>query len=342
MRTLNLLIPGLFDVLPALHVPAPQPPALLMMLARARQLPAVADDSDELLLQLFGITPAQDADAPVASLSRLGETDAVATDGYWLRADPVHLRADQARLLLFGPGVLAVRMDEAHVLAAAFNALHSADGWRLETPHPQRWYLRLPDDPRIRTHALHTVIGRNVDAFLPKGANGKRWHGILNEVQMLFHGSPVNAAREERGQLAINSVWLWGGGHLPAIKPPSWTQVCSTEPCARGLAVAAGVALATAAEITAAWSKDGSAVEQLVVISELQDAVSYGDADAWCAALLQMEREWFAPALAALESGGLDILRLYHGNNSAYEVTRTGLRRFWRRRRVFESYQNRT
>jgi len=43
-----------------------------------------------------------------------------------------------------------------------------------------------------------------------------------------------------------------------------------------------------------------------------------------------------------LKSGGLDILRLYPGNNSVYEVTRTGLRRFWRRRRVFESYQNRT
>lgn len=340
MRTLSLLIPGLFDALPALHAPVPQPPALLTLLARAQQESAAAVGSDELLLQLFGITPARDADVPVAALSRLGENDVVATDGYWLRADPVHLRADQARLLLFGPDVLAVRMDEAHVLAAAFNALYSADGWRLETPHPQRWYLRLPDDPRVRTHALHTVIGRNIDTFLPQGTNGKRWHGVLNEVQMLFHGSPVNAAREERGQLAINSVWLWGGGYLPVIKSPSWTQVCSTDPCTRGLTVAAGVVLATAAEVAAAWSKDGSAAEQLVVMSELQDAASYGDADAWCAGLQRLEREWCAPALAALKSGGLDILRVYPSNNSVYEVTREGLRRFWRQRRVFESYQN--
>ncbi len=340
MRTLSLLIPGLFDVLPALHSPVPQPPALLTLLARARQQSAAATGSDELLLQLFGIAPAHGADAPVAALSRFGESDPVAIDGYWLHADPVHLRADQARLLLFGPRVLTVRMDEAQTLAAAFNTLYNADGWRLETPHPQRWYLRLPDDPGIHTQALHAVIGRNIDAFLPQGANGKRWHGVLNEVQMLFHGSPVNAAREERGQLAINSVWLWGGGRLPVIKPSSWTQVCSTEPCARGLAVAAGVALATAMEATAAWSKDGSAAEQLVVMSELQDAVSYGDADAWCAALLSLEREWCAPALAALKSGGLDILRLYPGNNSVYEVTRAGLRRFWCRGRVFESYQN--
>ena len=340
MRTLSLLTPGLFDPLPALTAPAPQPPALLTLLARARQHSAAASDSDELLLQLFGITPAYDADVPVAVLSWLGEVDAPVADGYWLRADPVHLRADQARLLLFGPRVLAVRMDEARALAAAFNAMYDADGWRLETPHPQRWYLRLPDDPRLRTHALHAVIGRNIDSFLPQGANGKHWHGVLNEVQMLFHGSPVNAAREVQGQLPINSVWFWGGGRLPVIEPPLWTQVCSAEPCARGLAVTAGVTVATATDITAAWSRDGGADNQLVVISELQDAVLYGDADAWCSALLNLERDWLAPALAALKSGGLDVLRLYPGNNRVYEITRAGLRRFWRRRRVFESYKN--
>ncbi len=356
MRTLSLLTPGLFDALPALTAPVPQPPALLTLLAHAQQHSAAASDSDELLLQLFGITLAYDADAPVAALSWLGEADAMVADGYWLRADPVHLCADQARLLLFGPRILAVRMDEARALAAAFNAVYNSDDWRLEIPHPQRWYLRLPDDPRIRTHALHAVIGRNIDAFLPQGANGKRWHGVLNEVQMLFHDSPVNTAREERGQLPINSVWFWGGGRLPVIKPPPWTQVCSTEPCVRGLAVAAGVAVATATDITAAWVKDGGAADdcmdaggratpgavtdQLVVMSEQQDAVSYGDADAWCAALLTLERDWFAPALAALKTGRLDTLRLFPGNNSVYEVTRAGLRRFWRRRRVLECYKN--
>ncbi len=340
MRTLSLLVPGLFDTLPALTAPSPQPPALLTLLARALQLNAVASDNDELLLRLFNIAPRRHADVPVAVLSWLGEADAVATDGYWLRADPVHLCADQARLLLFGPRMLSVQVDEARALAAAFNALYSADGWRLETPHPQRWYLRLPDDPQIRTHALHAVIGRNIDAFLPHGANGKRWHGVLNEVQMLFHGSPVNAAREEQSQLPINSVWFWGGGRLPVIKPQTCTQVCSAEPFARGLAVAAGVAVATETDITTAWAKDGGVAEQIVVASELQDALLYGDADAWCAALVNLERDWFAPVLAALQAGGLNALRVYPGNNSVYEVTRSGLRRFWRRRRVFGFYKH--
>jgi hypothetical protein len=340
MRTLSLLTPGLFDALPDLISPAPQPSALLTLLARARQRRAEAGDSDALLLQLFGILPVHDADAPVAALSRLGETDVIETDGYWLRADPVHLHADQARLLLFGPRVLTVQIDEARVLAAAFNAVYSADGWRLETPHPQRWYLRLPDDPQIRTHPLHAVIGRNIDAFLPHGANGKRWHGVLNEVQMLFHDNPVNTAREDRGQLPINSVWFWGGGRLPGITPQRWTQVCSAEPFAPGLAVAAGVAVAGETDITAAWVKDRRDAEQLVVLSELQEAVSYSDADAWSAALTSLERDWAAPALVALQSGGLDALRLYPGNNSVYEITRADLRCFWRRRRGFDAYKS--
>ena len=339
MRTLSLFIPGLFDPLPVLPAPVPQSPALLTLLARAQRHSAAASTGDELLLNLFGLVSSPAADMPMAALSRLGEGDVMDAEGFWLRADPVHLRADQARLLLFGPRELAVRMDEAEALAVAFNTMYSTDGWRLETPHPQRWYLRLPDDPQIRTQALRTVIGRNIDTFLPQGVNGKRWHGVLNEVQMLFHDSPVNAAREQRGQLAINSVWLWGGGYLPQIKPPPWTQLCSADPCARGLAMAAGVTMATAADITADWKKDGVATEQLVVNADLQDAVVYGDDEAWCTALLDLEQNWFAPALSALKSGGLDAVRLYGGNNSVYEVTRAGLRRFWRRRRDIAFYQ---
>ncbi len=339
MRTLSLLIPGLFEAVPIPAAPTPSPHALLTLLARAQHFSMETRDSDELMLQLFGIVSAPAADAPVAALSRLGEADAIASDDFWLRVDPVHLRADQTRLLLFGPRVLSVRMDEARALASAFNSLYSDVGWRLETPHPQRWYLRLPDDPKIRTHALRAVIGRNIDTFLPYGTNGKRWHGVLNEVQMLFHDNPVNLTREQRGELVINSVWFWGGGRLPVIKPPSWTQVCSADPLARGLAAAAGVAVVESTNISAAWVKGGAAAEQLVVIPELQDTVLYGDAEAWRAVLMTLERDWFAPALAALRSGGLDSLRLYPGNNRVYQVTRAGLRRFWRRRRGIEWYQ---
>jgi hypothetical protein len=33
----------------------------------------------------------------------------------------------------------------------------------------------------------------------------------LNEIQMVWHEHPVNLAREERGEVPINSLWLYGG-----------------------------------------------------------------------------------------------------------------------------------
>ena len=336
MRALSLVVPGLLGPLPDTTA-LPTPVALLTLLARAEARDAAAADVESLLLRLFGIAPTPESDPPVAALAWLGEGDGVA-DGYWLRADPVHLRADQAWLLLFGPRVLDVRMDEARTLAAEFNAVYGVDGWRLETPHPQRWYLRLGDDQKIRTQALQAVIGRNIDGFLPRGENGKRWHGVLNEIQMLFHASTVNQTREAQGRLEINSVWFWGGGALPAVKSQTWTSVCSDAPLARGLARTAGVEFATIPHDVAAWLGEAGAGSRLVVLSLMQEPALYGDVDAWCAALTVLEHDWFGPVLNALKAGRLDQLTLYSGDGRAFVVSRADLWRFWRQRRELDWY----
>jgi hypothetical protein len=47
----------------------------------------------------------------------------------------------------------------------------------------------------------------------------KKWRQMQNEIQMIWHDHPVNAARMERGELPINSVWLQGVGSLSQIHP---------------------------------------------------------------------------------------------------------------------------
>jgi hypothetical protein len=54
------------------------------------------------------------------------------------------------------------------------------------------------------------VIGRNVDRWLGSGARLIR--RLQNEAQMLLHEHPLNAERERRGLLAVNSFWLSGAG----------------------------------------------------------------------------------------------------------------------------------
>lgn len=336
MRALSLVVPGLFGPLPDV-TGLPTPAALLTLLVCAAARDAAGADAESLLLHLFGIALTPERDPPVAALAWLGEGEGAA-GGYWLRADPVHLRADQARLLLFGSRVLDVQMNEARTLATEFNAVYGVDGWWLETPHPQRWYLRLADDPRIRTHALHEVIGRSIDGLLPQGENGKRWHGVLNEVQMLFHASAVNQAREAQGRLEINSVWFWGGGYLPAVQSQNWVSVCSDAPLARGLARAAGVDSAALPDAATAWLETAGAGSRLVVLSSLQEPALYGDVDAWGAAVAELERDWFGPVLNALKAGRLDQLTLYSCDGRAFVVSRADLWRFWRRRRELGWY----
>src|SRR5690606_25085448 len=125
--------------------------------------------------------------------------------------------------------------------------------------HPERWYLRLSADPGIRTHSLSEVIGRDVHAFLPFGESAQRWHAILNEAQMLMHGSPVNQVREQAGKPEINSVWFWGGGIVPAEASAPCEQIWSDHPLAIGLARLAAVPVSRKPDSATHWLEKAAA-----------------------------------------------------------------------------------
>lgn len=309
----------------------------LLFKADSEELPA--SGLEAVLFDLFGVHRDSERDLPVAAVTRIadtGETDR----HWWLRADPVHLRVDQSRLLLFGPAVLAIAPDEAGRLVQRFNSLFEQDGFLLEAPHPERWYLRLPGDPGIHTHRLSGIVGRDIHAFLPLGPTERRWHAILNEAQMLLHGSEVNQAREQEGRLEINSVWFWGGGVLPDRVGATYAQVWSDHPLAVGLAKLADVPVAPTPATALDWLKRSAAMagEHLVVVPELESACVYGDAQAWAEAVTRVERDWFAPLLHALKRGDLSELRVYPGDKRVFRLRVGGLRRFWRRRRPLAAW----
>ena len=127
--TLHLLIPGLLGpghsgrVAPGF--PLLVAPALEWLLARAVARPVPAT-TDETLFQLFGLSAPTAADLPVAALTRLADGGEREAEGWWLRADPVHLRPDLREILLVDSRVLAITAAEAEALATAFDAAASA------------------------------------------------------------------------------------------------------------------------------------------------------------------------------------------------------------------------
>ena len=340
-KTLHLVIPGLFGPASADHgstTPIPPAPVLTRLLNRAEVQPWPARCVEETLFQLFGLQPVgEGCDLPVAAITRLADGgDVEKVDGsWWLRADPVHLDADLKQVLLSSAAQnMDIQPHEAQHLVAECNTLLQADGLQLEAPVADRWYMRLTDDPGLRTEPLPSAVGRDINTLLPHGTSSHRWRALLTELQMLLHSSTVNAQRQARGQQLINSVWFWGGGFLPRLTSNKIEQVFATEPAARGLAFLAGVEPALPPATASEWQAvSGKAAESLVVLDATHNDRADNAFDIWVDHVVTQERCWFSPCLTLLTGKALDFLHIYPGNSRFYTVTRRRLRQFWRRLR---------
>lgn len=326
--TLELLVPGLVDALGRVaQGGGPRFPALQRLLGRADRVAAHSGDGGELLLSRFGMQREPDTDAPVAPLSLLGEGGDPG-EHWWLRADPVHLRADQDRLLLMGAPLIQLTREHAEAFCRLLNEHFADQGLTFLCHHPTRWYLRLAEPPRIRTAPLAQVQGRNVHAHLPEGPDAGLWRGRLNEVQMLLHGAGPNQARAAGGAEAVNSLWFWGAGRRPAACTGGFDAVYGDSPLAAGLARCSGSATAPLPETAAAWLDSQPAGRQLITMDWVGAAALVGDGEG---ALRTFEHRWARPLWQALGRGRVAAITLWPGGAHGYRLHRTSPWRFWRR-----------
>lgn len=339
--SLTLLVPGLFSP-PALLDPAELPPrvtpALDAWLARADlETRSGAAGMEAALFALFGIDPPADADLPIAAVTRVVDMGVIDNE-WWMRADPVHLRPERDRLILLDMQLVPLGADEAQALVSELMQTYGEEGWVLKAPHPARWYFKPPRDHRLVTTPITEVVGRDIHPYLPRGEEGRAWHGILNEMQILLHTARVNEGREARGELAINSVWFWGSGRLPSVGPAAWACVWSNEPVALGLARLAGAPTATVPPRFADVQATAIDGKQLIVLEDARAAVQYREPRNWQEAVQRLERDWIGPAYEAVRAGRLAEAVLCAEDSRVFRFTRGAARRWWRRRRPLEAY----
>jgi len=246
----------------------------------------------------------------------------------WFHADPVHLRPDRDRLLLFAGPSLVIGDDEAESLIDAFNGHFAADGLHLLRAGPSSWFLRVPEAPRLRTWAIHRVVDRRVDAYLPWGPDAKAWERWQTEAQMLFFSHPVNEERARLGRPAISGVWTWGGGVLPRVKAGPELTVAD-HPLAVGLARAAGGQILR----LEGWSPLGDGVPSADPVLVFWDRLWWpsleGDAASWRQALQGLET-LMGVLLRGLSAGRIRHLVLEDGEGPRLVLSRPGLLRLWR------------
>ncbi len=346
-RQLDLLVPGLFGPVPVHPAEVPPTPVLSRLLGCADRLPgAVAADPCRTLFHLFGYAPASDRDCPSGPYCRLADDPGATPAAYVLHADPVHLRPDRDRLVLFAGPDFAPDRAEADALVALFNQHLGTDGLRLEAPTPERWYLLTEQLPDLVTQPLANVLGRPIAGQMPQGPEARRWARYLNEIQMLFHHSAVNERREAAGIPTLNGLWLWGGGQrLPVPATAPYNRVFSPDPLALGLAHTQGIptaplpadlgAVLTAGDASTPTPTPLATGADLIHWSGIWEAVLAADGMAWAASLSALE-QWLTglDGRVSATGGAAPLLRLnfnlYPANGEHFRYRPHHRYRFWR------------
>ncbi|WP_369975313.1 phosphoglycerate mutase [Xanthomonas bundabergensis] len=261
--------------------------------------------ADAQLRRHFALPPGP---LPVAALTR--QLDAGdAGDGVWLRADPAYVVPDMqgARLMAHGD-MLAIDAIDLAALLPSLQEVFAEAGLALDAAEPTRWYLRLDPGSALPEFAAPAqVLGADLFDHLPQGEGARRWRALLTETQVVLHQHPWNRERVARGQPAINSLWFWGGGALPATVTTAHAQVRSREPLLRALVQAAGID-----------AEQAPRVDALVDLRQLR-------------APEQFVGEVMQPLLEALQRGELQQLLLDFEDGVRFRIQRDQRWRFWRR-----------
>lgn len=132
-------------------------------------------------------------------------------EAVWL-AELVHLALGTDQATLLDPGMMDLRAEETAALLETARPLFEDTGFAAEPLSPERWRLRLPDGLRPQTASPLAVAGQRLNDWWRQDAQTRPWRRLLNEIQMAWHGHPVNEARAARGLPPVNALWLYGGG----------------------------------------------------------------------------------------------------------------------------------
>ena len=139
--------------------------------------------------------------------------DGIATgDRAWGMLSPVHWQVGREHLTMGDPDELGLDAASSRAFFDVLRPLFESAGWLLVFGAPTRWYLAHESLAALSTASPDRVIGRNPDLWLPDAPAARGFKRLASEVQMLLFTHPLNAEREARGELPLNSVWLSGCG----------------------------------------------------------------------------------------------------------------------------------
>lgn len=351
MSELVVILQDLFPPLPPTASALSRLAALETLLARARREPLTEDWRVWLAARMGAakLTPAailSHAWGVAADAVAAGTAASERERGRWL-ATPVHLVAGMDRILLHPAGLLSLPSTEQQRLVDEFSQVFAGSAWQLHA-RGQRELLLIGPPVAASGSDPARFLGTDPSAGLPHGPEAAPLRSLGSELELWLHEHPLNYDREQRAELSITTLWLWGGrdaaaASLAATVPQRTSTsgplyLYGSDTCAVALARAlGGTPLPLPAEFagTAALKEPARSVVLYSLYAGPSDQTRLGEAAAGRAPRLErlerLEQRWLAPALASLRAGRLQRLLLVAADH-VYHLDRPGSWRLWRTR----------
>ena len=292
----------------------------------------------ESIFSELGLNEYKNKDKPYAALSLLAEKNPeieLRDESYWFRADPVNLQADRDTALLAGHEELCLSQDEADKLVTLINEHFIDEPWQLYTCSPHRWYLRLDKPANLKTTPINNVLGEDINLFSPTGEDAGYWFKIINELQMLVHGSNVNFERESSNRMTANSLWLWGGGCLPELSLNSYyDKILTNNIIFAGIGYHCGFDVLPLDKYFVEKVKSNN---NIVVLDMLSDQLQRRDVYTFVEKLNELENNFFIYCNDLLLSGHIGKIKLIT-DVGTFTITKKQLGHWWKRTKSFLSF----
>jgi hypothetical protein len=184
---------------------------------------------------------------PTAPFELLGlQGGAIDPNTVFACIQPVHLHATRDHLVLMHPDHIPLTADEsAALLEEAKPLLQDEFKAEIIAADPCHWFINPAHFASLATHSVDQAHGRNIDWWLPRDTTelgkARAWRKLQNEIQMLWHISPINEARQANGLPAINSIWISGIGSISDLQAPNElhtaSHIITDHPALKGLAI---------------------------------------------------------------------------------------------------------
>ncbi|MDI1246371.1 MAG: phosphoglycerate mutase [Rhodoferax sp.] len=224
---MHLIIPyaashaeGCQSVLPSLKLPHLQQ---LLNCLTAQAL----DAGDELswspphertLARALGLA-VSDGQIPWAALQAQAYPERADLNGGWAFVTLCHWQAGMHEVTLRQMPMQDLSAQESDTLLAAMRPFFAQDGITLYPDQPGHWLAHAEVFKELRSASPDRVLGRNLVPWMPTAAQASSLIRLMSEMQMLLYTHALNDAREARGALPVNAIWISGSGALPASRP---------------------------------------------------------------------------------------------------------------------------